>query len=59
MMSDTKIVDWLEINMTKYLIVPPEKDENEWSIYENGHIFISRANSLRELIQNVTGDHHD
>jgi hypothetical protein len=54
-MNDTEIINWIENNSNDYLIVPPKEDE-DWSIYLKGHIFVSRGKTLRECMNNLRSE---
>ena len=53
-MTDTEILNWLEENMEEFIPIPPSKkeEENEWSIYQDGHIFYGRGPTLRKCVEN-------
>ncbi len=46
-MTDTEIVDWLEHNSNRYLLVPPSGPGDDWSLYKDDITFVGRGPTLR------------
>lgn len=51
-MTDTELLDWIELNSARYLILPPtsEKGDDYWAVYDGGHRYVAGGMSLRECL---------
>ena len=49
-MTDTQIVEWLEVNSAEYLLLPPADADCEWALYHRGAALVSSGKTLRECV---------